>query len=280
MTTYGNAGDNANILTDTTGGTALTGTDIVNILQGSVNYSATPGALGTTSFAEFNTGPGYSGNLGAYPAGLLVNAATIRLGDSGRRHAIKCTPAHTVDLLEWKNRVGGELMLEEIDEVTAAMLNAAGKVVAQATAKLVDIKAVAPGLSVFLFEDENTPVDAVSTLRVGAGGGRGIAAVYSDRRITAGTVDQAGLLVAREVCAPATLTVSGEYRHESAGALATINAGAGARIDFSKALDDSSSITWNIDGDCTIVEPPAGVTIDLPTSLEAAGYRVRVEPGV
>ncbi|MCA9277402.1 MAG: hypothetical protein KDA29_15420, partial [Phycisphaerales bacterium] len=60
MTTYGNAGDNANISTDI-GGPSLGASDIVNVLTGDVDYSTNLTALGSTAFAEFNTGPGYKG---------------------------------------------------------------------------------------------------------------------------------------------------------------------------------------------------------------------------
>lgn len=278
MPTYANAGNQENILNDTTGGAALTGTDIVNILQGDVNHSATLDALGTTPFAEFNTGAGYAGNLGDGASGLLVNAAIIRLADSGRKHAITCSPAHTVDELEWKNRRGGELTLETIEEVTLVKLLASGRVVAMSSAKLVTVHVAAAGLSAFFRENDASPVDPIAALLVGSGGAQGTAYAYADRRVTAATVNAGGEFVARKSCAPALTINGGTYRHESDAALSAITAGPGSRIDFSRAMGDSSSIAWTITGDITIVEPPAGVTIDMPTTGEANGFRVRYEP--
>lgn len=278
MTTYANAGDNENILSDTTGGTALTVSDIVNILQGGVAYSQTLEALGSTAFAEFNTGPGFNGQLGDYPAGLLVQAGIIRLADSGRRHAIKCDGAHVVDELEWKNRVGGMLTLEGMAELTLAKLLSPGTVAVKSTAKVVTVHVASPGLTATFLENIASPVDPITLLQVGTGGAQGLAKAIINRRATTITVEAGGEAIAREACAPTTVNNSGGiYTHQSTGAIGTINAGAGSRFDFSAAVGDSSSVTWNITGDITIVEPPEGVSIDMPTAAEKSGFRVRFE---
>lgn len=273
MATHTNAGNNENLQTDI-GSPTLGASDIINVVRGDVNHSTTLTPLGTTAFAEFNTGPGYRGNLGNYPSGFEVNAGIIRLADRGRRHAIRSKSGHTVDELEWKNLSGGELLLHDIDTLTLLKLLAAGVVTLASTCVAVTVNATAPGLTVYIREDTASPVTAVTHLRVG-GSAQGRSHGFIERDAGTITVNANGEVVAREACSPTTVNNNGGlYKHESSGAVGTINAEQGAVFDFSAAVGDSSSITWNITGDITIVEPPEGITIDLPTTAERGGYRV------
>ena len=268
MTTYGNAGDNANISTDI-GGPSLGASDIVNVLTGDVDYSTNLTALGSTAFAEFNTGPGYKGNLGDYPSGLQVPADQVVLNDGGRRHAIRSVASHTMDKLVWKNLAGGELSLHNIDTLTLFEVSAPGKIMVQDSAIVVTARINAGGVSV-TFEEAGT---ALTLLEVA--GTTGQASAFIERDATTVTVRKNGRAVARESCSPTTVNNhGGRYEHQSDGALTNCAGSGGAVFDFSKAKGDSSSIAWTITGPITIIKPPYGITIDMPTSGEAGTHEV------
>ncbi len=276
MATYANAGDNSNILTDTTGGTSLTGTDIVNVVQGDTQYSSNLDALGTTSFAEFNTTPGFRGQLGDHPAGLLVNAGIIRLEDAGHRHAIKCTASHTVDKLIWKNQVAGTLTVHNIDDITLAALLAPGAVNFLDSADVATAHVKSPGLTAF-FE---AGAAAATLIGVGGHGRAGVASALVDRDVATLSVYDGGHAKTRESCSPTTLNANGgRYDHQSDGGLGTINVNGKCVIDFSRALADIASITWNLTSDLIIIEPANGISIDMPTSGEEGEFRVEYRKG-
>lgn len=271
MATLVNVGNDSNILVDL-GSPTLGGTDIINIVKGDVDYDDNLGVL-STAVAQINVGPGYSGMLGNYPDGLLAQAGIIRLGHSGRKTALKGDNSGTVALLEWKNLVAGDLSLSLYAAITLAVLAGPGNVKILGTAIVATAQLTAGGLTVY-FEDAGT---AITTLLVAPD--RGTATAITDRDVGTVSVKAGGVVEAREACSPATVNVDkGTYRHASSGAVGAINAGGGAVIDFSKAAGDSATITWALTGDITIIEPPAGISVDMPTSVEQGSHRITYKP--
>lgn len=271
MATYSNAGDNANIDTDLGGSISLGASDIVNVMTGDVDYDDTLDALGSTVFAEFNTGPDYAGNLGQSPLGLQVPADQIVLNDRGRMHAVRSVAGHTMDLLAWKNLVGGSLVLHDIVTLTDLNIEHPGTITVKSSG-IVTNATLSNGSTTF--ESAGT---AITALKITGVSGKAVG--ITSRSVTTMTINKNAEGVTRDAAAVTNLNNNGGlFRHESSGAITNISAQAGSVFDFRKAKGNSASITWDIDGPITIYEPPYGITIDMPTSGEAGQHTVTSIP--
>ena len=269
MTIYNNAG-NDKVIIDDIGSPTLGASDIVNIMQGSLGYTESLGSLGSTAFAEFNAGPGFSGMIGNYPAGLLVQAGIIRLGSASAHVAIKGDAVGTVTLMEWANTVGGQCTIADYAVITRLNLMTSGKFIVEDSSKVVSAYVAGPGMSA-VFEDG----DAATLIEVGAPRGAGMAQAQIMRDTATLSVFGNGLATIEESCSPATVNVyGGTLRHAGDGALGTINVWAGSTIDLSKLQASLAGLTWVVNGDFTLIMPAAGLSVDEPTSGELGSFRM------
>lgn len=267
MATYTNAG-NADNIDDDLSNPSYGGTDVINVVKGDVNYDSDLTAL-TTTVAEFNTGPGYAGNLGSYPQGLQVPADEIRLNDRGRQHALRDKTSHTVDLMVLEPLANPKVTLHDFDTITLLQVKNPCTLTAQDSAIVTTCRITGPGINM-IAESAGT---AFTLLHVSAGKGSG-SSVISSRTCTALEIESGCTGTIRDSAAVTTLTVRGTFKHESDGAITTINVYQGAVIDLSAAAGNSASITWNVYGDFTIIRPPNGITIDEPTTGELGDFEV------
>ena len=271
-TTHTNSIQDANI-NDAIGSPTLATGDIVQLIEGATNYTSNLDALGTTQFGSFIAGPGYSGMIGDYPAGVLVVAEEIYIESNSPKVSIKGdnNGATTTDLIVWKNRVGGSFSIEEYKDLTRLDLSASGRVLVKSSVNVDNAYCVAGGLSAS-FESGG---DAIVRLDAGVPAGKsGSAQVVVGRDVTTLNIKARAVVRSTDAADLATVNIdAGRLNHEG-GDITNIIASMGATIDFSKILVDIAAIAWTVTGDITIIRPPTGMSVDMPTAGEQGSARI------
>lgn len=254
------------------GSPTIGASDVINLVEGTTSYTTNLGALGTTQFTRFVAGPGYSGNIGDYPLGLLVVAQEISIESMSRLVALEGDDnALTVTgLFTWKNKVGGRCTLDKYKDLTRADLISSGSVNFLASTNVDNAYVKAGGLTA----DFEKGGDALVLLEVGVpDGGSGTAKADVGRDAATINIKSRGEVYTHDDCSPTTVNIdAGTLRH-AGGDITNINAGGGV-LDFSRLPASIATIAWTITGDITIIRPANGITIDEPDSTQQGSFRV------
>jgi len=246
--------------------------DVVNLVEGTTGYTTNLSGLGTTQFDTLLMGPGFSGVVGDYPAGLLVVAKKIYCESRSPLVSIKGDNlgGTTTDLIVWKNLVGAKGKISEYGDLTRLDVLAGGTLRVDETTNVDNVYVKSGGISLNLEEGG----DAITLLECAVpanknGGcrvdvGRDVATIDIGSRVE---------VVSHSSCSPTTVRNSGGTLRHSGAAITTVEAKAGV-FDFSQAVADVVITTWTITGDITIIRPPTGISVTMPTTLQEGAYRI------
>ncbi|PCI11076.1 hypothetical protein COB72_01915 [bacterium] len=272
MAVFSNTVPSSDIEVALGGSLTLATADVINIVEGNNNYDANLDVLGTTQFERFSTGPGYSGNVGDYPDGLLVVAKKIYIESASPLIAIKGDnlPGTNTELIVWKNRAGGQGSVSEYKDLTRLDLLASGTVNIKASTNVDNAYVKAGGLTA-LFEKGD---DQIALLDVGvASVAGGTARVEVGRDVNVLTIKSRGEVMTHEDCSPTTINLDGGNLKHKGGAIGGINADGGL-ADFSMVTADVVISSWVITGDLIIIKPPTGLSVTMPTSTQQGSFRI------
>lgn len=267
MTTYTVTVSSDNFMS-AIGSPTLSGTDTILVGPTEDERSFTTNLGGfTTAVAEIVFMSGFTGMIGNGEAALTLQADKMFLQSMPPSVALRGLGSGTVSLFVWAPEGGSGGSIDDYADMD-------------------DLRVITPAPLEVL---ENCVVDAASisagamvTFRAGTAMGAltvsGTAMLYRD----VGTLHifdgEAHCL--DSTVTPTTVNIHGPgSRVVLQGSTVTVNAGHSATIDLSRATGNLT-ITWNIDGPITIIEPPLGVTYTAPPSdLVRAGLIKIVKTG-
>lgn len=266
MTVYQNTVESADINL-ALGSPILTTNDEVHVVVGSANYNTGLGGINGAKLDRVLIGGGYSGDVGNGNDGLEINADLLSIETAGRRVAIEGTGGQTIDKVEWRPNASAEGYfangdIDDLDVLAAGPLTLADDMTVD------NVVAAGRGVDVSIL---GNPA-AMTLLRVNGSGGK--AKVSNQRDFAAAIIGPGGTLLndSTDVTPSGNIDISGgTLDHRGGNIGGTITTDGYCVVDFSKLVASITINAWDVNGELEIIEPPAGITVTLPTAAQIKG---------